>query len=67
MRTRLSLVVLVLALVAILAWPAGASAQTDPSLKLAGPGGTVKLPRFGGGWVPLDVSAWVAATSVRAE
>ena len=29
MRTRLSLVVLVLALVAILAWPAGASAQTD--------------------------------------
>jgi lysyl oxidase len=62
MRTRLSLVVLVLALVAILAWPAGASAQTDPSLKLAGPGGTVKLPRFGGGWVPLDVSAWVAAT-----
>ena len=61
MRTRLSLVVLVLALVAILAWPAGASAQT-PSLKLAGPGGTVKLPRFTGGWVPMDVSAWVAAT-----
>ncbi len=61
MRTRLSLVVLALAAVTVLAWPAGASAQA-PSLKLAGPGGTVKLPRFTGGWVPMDVSAWVAAT-----
>ncbi len=61
MRTRLSLVVLALVAVTVLAWPAGASAQA-PSLKLAGPGGTVKLPRFTGGWVPMDVSAWVAAT-----
>ena len=60
MRTRLSLVVLVLA--AALAWPAAAAAQSTPSLKLAGPEGPVKLPRFTGGWVPLDVSAWVAAT-----
>ena len=62
MRTRLSFVVLVLVAATTLAWPAGASAQTPPSLKLAGPGGTVKLPRFGGGFVPLDLSAWVAAT-----
>src|SRR5688500_16373873 len=61
MRTRLSLAVLALAVVTVLAWPAGASAQT-PSLKLAGPGGAVKLPRFNGGLVPLDLSAWVAAT-----
>jgi Lysyl oxidase len=61
MRTRLSLVVLALALATVLAWPAGASAQT-PSLKLAGAGGAVKLPRFNGGMVPLDLSAWVAAT-----
>ena len=61
-RTRLSLVVLALVAATTLAWPAGASAQTPPSLKLAGPGGTVKLPRFGGGFVPLDLSAWVAAT-----
>ena len=47
MRTRLSLVVLALVAVTVLAWPAGASAQA-PSLKLAGPGGTVKLPRFTG-------------------
>ncbi len=62
MRTRLSFVVLALVAATTLAWPAGASAQTPPSLKLAGPGGTVKLPRFGGGFVPLDLSAWVAAT-----
>jgi Lysyl oxidase len=61
MRARLSLVVLALALVATL-WPAGASAQPAPSLRLAGPGGNVKLPRFPGGLVPLDLGAWVAAT-----
>ena len=55
-------VLLAAAVLAVLAWPSAAPAQTaDPSLRLIGPAGELTLPRFRG-WVNLDVRTWVAAT-----
>jgi Lysyl oxidase len=61
-RRPVPLLLLALAMLAALAWPAVAPAQGSPaSLRLVSTGGQMTLQRFAGS-VPLDLGVWVAAT-----